>query len=152
MNSSVTLNLEAALVAYLTPLCNFAGSVTGMSNRAHADEDQYGILGEYVAVPAVIVSVDGGENEMPTVPLINAAVTVTVCSSSEQSTVATHNANAITVSDALWDVAALHASVSAYPGLTLSEIYPEGQRFTREGRKLETIFPFKVTISSKETP
>ena len=152
MNSSLTLNLEAALIAYLTPVCSFAESITGMSDRSHADEDQYGILGEYVAVPAVIVAVEGGDNEMPTVPLINAAVTVTVRSSSEQSTIATHNANAITVSDALWDVAALNASVSAYPGLTLSEIYPEGQRFTREGRKLETIFPFKVTISSKETP
>lgn len=150
MNSSVTLNLEAALIAYLTPLCPFAESVTGMSDRAHADEDQYGVLGEYVSVPAVIVSVEGGENEVPTVPVINAAVTVTVRSSSEQSTVATHNANAITVCDALWDAAELHASVSEYPGLTLSEIYPEGQRFTREGRKLETIFPFRITISSKE--
>ncbi len=112
MNSSVTLNLEAALIAYLTPLCPFAESVTGMSDRAHADEDQYGVLGEYVSVPAVIVSVEGGENEVPTVPVINAAVTVTVRSSSEQSTVATHNANAITVCDALWDAAELHASVS----------------------------------------
>ena len=54
MNSSFTLNLEAALIAYLTPLCQFAESVTGMSDRAHADEEQYGVLGEYVAVPAVI--------------------------------------------------------------------------------------------------
>lgn len=152
MNSSVTLNLEAVLVAYLTPLCTFAASVTGMSSRAHADEDQYGILGEYVAVPAVIVSVEGGENEMPTVPVINAAVTITVRSSTEQSTVATHNANAITVSDAMLDEVELYEAISNYPGLTLSAIYPEGQRFTREGRKLETSFPFKITISSKETP
>ena len=151
MNSSVTLNLESALVAYLTPLCPFASSVTGMSNRSHADEDQYGILGEYVAVPAVIVSVEGGENEMPTVPVINAAVTITVRSSTERSLVATHNANAITVSDAMWDEAALHSFVSSRPGLTLSGIFSERQRFTREGRKLKTSFPFKVTISSKET-
>lgn len=151
MNSSVTLNLEAALVAYLTPLCPFAESVTGMSDRSHADEDQYGILGEYVAVPAVIVSVEGGENEMPTVPVINAAVAVTVRSSSEQSLVATHKANAVTVSDAMLDAAEIYESVGEYPGLTLSEIYPEGQRFTREGRKLETVFNFKITISSKES-
>ncbi len=151
MNSSVTLNLEAALIAYLTPLCQFAESVTGMSDRAHADEDQYGVLGEYVAVPAVIVSVEGGENEMPTVPVINAAVTITVRSSSEQSLVATHNANAVTVSDAMLDAAEIYESVGEYPGLTLSEIYPEGQRFTREGRKLETVFNFRITISSKES-
>jgi len=150
MNSSVTLNLEAALVAYLTPLCPFAESVTGMSNRAHADEDQYGILGEYVAVPAVIVSVEGGDNETPTVPVINAAATVTVRSSSERSLVSTHNANAVTVSEGMLDACEIYESVGAYPGLTLSEIYPEGQRFTREGRKLETVFNFKITISSKE--
>ena len=150
MNSSLTLNLEAALIAYLTPVCSFAESITGMSDRSHADEDQYGILGEYVAVPAVIVAVEGGDNEMPTVPLINAAVTVTVRSSSEQSTVATHNANAITVSDALWDVAALHDSVADFPGLTLSEIYPAGESFNRTGRKLETVFNFRISISSKE--
>ena len=152
MNSSVTLNLEAALIAYLTPVCSFAESITGMSDRSHADEDQYGILGEYVAVPAVIVSVEGGENESIEAPAINASVTITVRSSTEQSTVATHNANSITVSDALWDEAALHSFVSSRPGLTLSGIFSEAQRFTREGRKLETSFPFKVTISSKETP
>ena len=150
MNSALSLNLEAALVAYLTPLCPFAESVTGASDRRHADEDQYGILGQYVAVPAVTVSVPGGSNTMNTVPVIETEVMVTVRHSAERSTPATHKADSVTVSDALWTVADLNTAIGDTDGITLSQIYSTGETFTREGRKLETTFTFNAIISSKE--
>jgi uncharacterized membrane protein len=120
-----------------------------MSNRAHADEDQYGILGEYVAVPAVMVEVLDGTQSLPDNPCVMFGVKVTVRSSSEQSTVATHNLNASTVGDVLWDPAAINEAIDDSAKLAISGHNHDGQSFNRTGRALVTEFSMQFEVTSK---
>lgn len=150
MNNAISINLESALVAYLTPICTFAASVTGNSDPRHADEEQYGILGAYAAVPAVIVNVGPGEQEIETTPVLRFNVVVTVRSSTLRSLVATHNTNSTTVADAMWDESTVMTELNESETIIVSSIHAAGETFTREGRKLETTFNFSIVASSKD--
>ncbi len=150
MNSFVSINTEQALIDYLTPLFPWAACIIGASDKRNADEDQYGIIGEYVPLPAIVVSVGQLSVEATTAPVFHGQVTVTVRSSSELTTVDTHRRNTSKVSDALWDQEALFNSIDETQHLTLSSIFSTGEEFTREGRKLESRFTFDIIISGKD--
>lgn len=141
--------LESELVAYLSAAgLTWAASITGASDPRHADEEQYGILGAYTAVPAVIVQCDDAPAESEQVPVYRVPVTVTVRSSTLRSLVATHRTRAEAVAAAMFSEAAVNTALS--DSLIVSAINPTGESFTRNGRALETRLSFTFTISGKE--
>lgn len=141
--------LESALAAYLTPLLPWAASVSGASDPRHADEEQYGILGAYTAVPAVIVAVgDPSQGEAVALPVYQVSTTVTVRHSELQSLVSTHKTHAEAVGALLWDLSAMTTALGA--SLIVSSYFVTGEAFTRNNRALETVFTLSITISGKE--
>jgi len=151
MNTSVLLALESALVAHLGDgRLPFAASVVGASNPRVTDEEQYGILGQYVAVPAVIVTAEGNGLNDPNAPVMNATATITVRDSSLQVSVATHRSHATTVSDELWDIGLLSDAIGAADGITLTSVFLGGETFTKPGRAYETAFQLNFIVSGKD--
>lgn len=151
MNTAVLLNLESALVSFLGDgRLPFVASVVGASSPLVTDEEAYGILGAYVHVPAVVVTVEGNGLVDANAPVANATATITVRHSSLQSTVATHKADATTVSDELWDIELLSAAVGDHPGLTLTSVFPGGEAFAKPGRAYETTFTLNFIIAGKD--
>lgn len=150
MNSSVSLNTERVLIDYLTPLFPWASCIIGASDRSNVDEDQYGILGEYVTLPAIVVMVQSLSSIDPTVTGFNGQATVTLRNSAELTTVDTHRRYATALSEALRDQGAIATAFDDTQDLTLSVIFASGESFTREGRKLETVFTLDIIISGKD--
>lgn len=141
--------LESALVSYLTPLLPWAASVTGASDPRHADEEQYGILGKFVAVPAVVVSCgDSSQGDTVTIPVYRVSVTVSVRHSELRSLISTHKAHAEAVGALLWDISAMTTALEG--SLIVSSYFVTGEAFTRNNRALETTFTLSITISGKE--
>jgi len=141
--------LESALVSHLGDgRLPFAASVTGASDPRHADEDQYGILGKYVQLPAVVVECSGDDASGGGAPIINSTARITVRHSLERWTVASHKADSETVAAQLWDYAAMAEAIGA--SLTVSSIRFGGEEFTRDGRALETVFTLNLIIGGKE--
>lgn len=151
MNSSVLLALESAMVAHLGDgRLPFATSVVGGSNPLVADEEAYGVLGQYVRLPAVVVTVEANGLNDPNAPVLNATATITVRDSQFQVSVATHKAHAIEVSDELWDIGLLSAAIGSAPGITLTSVFPGGETFTKPGRAYETAFQLNFIVSGKD--
>lgn len=151
MNSSLLLPLESALVAHLGDgRLPFAQSVVGASSPAHSDEVRYGILGQYVRVPSVVVTVEDGEYDFPDNPCASFPVKVAVTSSQFQSSVATHIANATTVSDELWDKDALFDGVNESSRLVIAGVQRIGEGFRKEDSAMVTEFSLKIVVSSKD--
>lgn len=151
MNSSLALNLEFALVAFLGDgRLPFASSVVGRSNPLVRDETAYGILGQYVSVPSVLVSVDSGEYDFPDNPTAAFGVTITFTSSMFQTSAATHALNASKIADEIWDKQALLDGLSASDKIVPAGVLRVGESFRVDGSAYISEFQIKAIVTSKD--
>jgi len=152
-NTNIIPNLVTAIVNYITAQSGigFAETVTDQSDYRLADEERDGILGQYIPVPAVIVSCGQANFDLPENPCINADVSVLVRHSIESSTYATHLADVAIVHDGLWDQAALAAHVNTADGLVFSHVTYSSIGFQRVGRAFESTIIFNITVGSVAT-